>query len=90
MKHITDGYQPVSAGRVGAAPPKERFDPPPTTEERRVTKTQLQAELRNEILEELAVLRRIIKGRTLGADVCLDKHEAESLADRLQSWAGRV
>lgn len=68
----------------------EYREPPPTTENRRVTKTTLQAELRKEILEEAAKLHRVIKGRTLGADVCLDKDEATELLRRLESWAGRV
>lgn len=64
--------------------------PPPTTEGRRVTKTQLQAELRKEIQDEAGKLRRIINGRSFGRDVHLDQDEAAELFRKLESWAGRV
>lgn len=70
--------------------PTEGYRAPPPTTEARTHMPDLRADLRNEILGELAKLQRIIKGRTLGADVCLDRDEAQALAVSLQSWAGRV
>jgi hypothetical protein len=40
--------------------------------------------------EEANKLDRIIKGRTLGGDVCLDKDEARELADRLRTLAAEL
>lgn len=68
----------------------EYTPPPPTTEERGVTKTALQQALRDEMLEEAAKLYRIIRGRTIGGDVCFAREEADDLLRKLESWAGRV
>lgn len=77
MTHPTDGYQPVvPEGVHNARPPRSRVDE--------------SHDLRTEILEEAAKLHRIIRGRTLGRDVCLDQEEARDLLDKLDSWATRV
>jgi hypothetical protein len=66
--------------------------PPPTTEYHgKVPRRSVVLEaMRKEILEEARKLHSVIKGRTLGGDVCLDKEEATELLRRLESWAGRV
>lgn len=68
------------------------MNPPPTTEYhgKAPNQSDLLRVVRAELLEEANKLERILKGRTINGDVCLDVPETKELIAKLRQLAGRV
>jgi len=79
-------YNGPATYEMPAAPP-----PPPTVEYQGAMRWEMRDDsVASALREEANKLDLIIKGRTIGGDVCLDPDEARGLANKLRTLAAQL